>query len=180
MRPHRRWRPSDGLGPLGHLERRIVEAVLTRRWPLRDPDQTLDAEASFGDRVADKVALFGGSWTFLGLFAIVMIAWMALNGGAGEHFDPYPFILLNLVLSCVAAMQAPVIMMSQNRQSAKDRSAARSDYEVNLRAEVEIAALHTKLDLLREQEWQRLVGLFETQGRALGEIQARLDAPAGR
>ena len=167
---------DDGLGPLGHLERRIVEAVLTRRWPLRVPDQVLDAEVSFGDRVADKVALFGGSWTFIGLFLIGIVAWMAVNGGTGTPFDPYPYILLNLVLSCVAALQAPVIMMSQNRQSAKDRSDARSDYEVNLRAEVEIAALHTKLDLLREQEWLRLVGLVEDQRQALGEIQARLEA----
>jgi uncharacterized membrane protein/uncharacterized membrane protein YeaQ/YmgE (transglycosylase-associated protein family) len=167
------------VGPLGHLERRIVDAVLTRRWPLRDPDQ-VDADATFGARVADKVALFGGSWTFIGLFVTVLVAWMALNSGAGAHFDPFPFILLNLVLSCVAALQAPVIMMSQNRQSAKDRTDARSDYEVNLRAEVEIAALHTKLDLLREQEWTRLLGVVEQQRQALDEIQRQLAALGGR
>ena len=167
------------VGTLGYLERRIVEVVMTRRWPLRDPNQAFEADTTFGQRIADKVALFGGSWTFIGLFLIGIVAWMAVNGGSGRQFDPYPFILLNLVLSCVAALQAPVIMMSQNRQSAKDRSDARSDYEVNLRAEVEIAALHTKLDLLREQEWLRLVGLVEEQRRALDEIQERLKALQG-
>ena len=165
-----------GIGTLGDLERRIVEAVLTRRWPLRDPNQAFEAAATFGERVADKVALFGGSWTFIGLFLTALVGWMALNSGAGVQFDPFPFILLNLVLSCVAALQAPVIMMSQNRQSAKDRSDARSDYEVNLRAEVEIAALHTKLDLLREQEWTRLLAVVEQQRQALDEIQRQLAA----
>jgi uncharacterized membrane protein/uncharacterized membrane protein YeaQ/YmgE (transglycosylase-associated protein family) len=158
-----------GIGTLGHLERRIVEAVLTRRWPLRDPNQAFEAAATFGERVADKVALFGGSWTFIGLFLTALVGWMAVNSGAGVQFDP-----LNLLLSCVAALQAPIIMMSQNRQSAKDRSDARSDYEVNLRAEVEIAALHTKLDLLREQEWTRLLAVVEQQRQALDDIRRQL------
>jgi uncharacterized membrane protein len=101
---------------------------------------------------------------------------MAMNQEMGRPFDPYPYILLNLVLSCLAALQAPVIMMSQNRQAARDRSDARSDYEVNVRAEMEIAAVHTKLDLLREQEWMRLVQTIEAQQRTLEAIQARLDA----
>jgi uncharacterized membrane protein/uncharacterized membrane protein YeaQ/YmgE (transglycosylase-associated protein family) len=172
-------RGDSTIGTLGHLERRIVDAVLTRRWPLRDPLQ-VEAEATFGERVADKVAQLGGSWTFIGVFVTVLVAWMALNSGAGAHFDPFPFILLNLALSCVAALQAPVIMMSQNRQSAKDRADARSDYEVNLRAEFEIAALHTKLDLLREQEWTRLLSVVEQQRHTLDDIQRQLAALGDR
>jgi len=104
---------------------------------------------------------------------------MALNGELEQPFDPYPFILLNLVLSCLAALQAPVIMMSQNRQAVRDRLDARSDYEVNVRAEMEILALHTKLDLLREQEWMKLAQLIEEQQRALERIERRLGAAGG-
>ena len=131
-------------------------------------------------RLRDRVASFGGSWTFIGLFAIVMISWMVINQELRRPFDPYPYILLNLVLSCLAALQAPVIMMSQNRQAARDRSDARNDYEVNLRAEMEIGAVHTKLDLLREQEWLQLVRALEEQKQVLAAIQARLDAIAPR
>jgi len=131
---------------------------------------------SFGDRIADQVPRFGGSWTFIGLFTIALVSWMAVNEGSTNPFDPYPFILLNLVLSSLAALQAPVIMMSQNRQAAKDRLDARSDYEVNVRAELEIMSLHTKLDLLREQEWQRLLVLVERQQTMLDSIEKRLEA----
>lgn len=161
---------------LGSLERSVLSGLLNRQHWTRDPNQAFDAQTTFGGRIADRVASFGGSWTFIGLFAIVMISWMAMNQEMGRPFDPYPYILLNLVLSCLAALQAPVIMMSQNRQAARDRSDARSDYEVNVRAEMEIAAVHTKLDLLREQEWMRLVQAIEAQQRTLEAIQARLDA----
>src|SRR5690606_23754192 len=105
-----------------------------------DPNRSFDAQLSIGERLADRVAAFGGSWTFIGLFLTAMIVWMAINQRLARPFDPFPFILLNLMLSCLAALQAPVIMMSQNRQAAKDRSDARLDYEVNVRAEVQIAA----------------------------------------
>jgi uncharacterized membrane protein len=150
--------------------------MLTRQRVSRDPNQVFEDRITLGERVADRVALFGGSWTFIGLFGIVLVGWMSLNGEMARPFDPFPFILLNLVLSCLAALQAPVIMMSQNRQAAKDRSDARTDYEVNVRAEMEIMALHAKLDLLRKQEWSRLVSLIERQQQTLEHVQGRLDA----
>jgi uncharacterized membrane protein len=116
---------------------------------------------SLGERVADKVASFGGSWTFIGIFGAIMMVWVVLNTAAffARHFDPYPYILLNLFLSMIAAIQAPVIMMSQNRQAAKDRLQADQDYQVNLKAELEVAHLHRKLDHLYERleaHWARL------------------------
>lgn len=116
---------------------------------------------TLGERVADRVAAFGGSWTFILIFAFIMLVWVILNTAAlfRHHFDPYPYILLNLFLSMIAAIQAPVIMMSQNRQAAKDRLQADQDYEVNLKAELEIAQLHRKLDHLYERlevHWDRL------------------------
>ena len=171
---------EDRLRQLGQLERVVLGRLLNREHWSRTPEQRLDAQTTFGERVADRVASFGGSWTFIGLFAIVMISWMVINQELRRPFDPYPYILLNLVLSCLAALQAPVIMMSQNRQAARDRSDARNDYEVNLRAEMEIGAVHTKLDLLREQEWLQLVRALEEQKQVLAAIQARLDAIAPR
>jgi len=116
---------------------------------------------TLGQRVADKVASFGGSWTFISIFAAIMLVWVLLNTSAlfSNHFDPYPYILLNLFLSMIAAIQAPVIMMSQNRQAAKDRLKGDLDYEVNLKAELEVAQLHRKVDNLYErleQHWARV------------------------
>ncbi|WP_397604926.1 DUF1003 domain-containing protein [Sphingorhabdus sp.] len=120
----------------------------------RDVGDIVDEQATFGQRLSDKVAAVGGSWKFIMVFAAVLLGWMLLNsqilGKLVTPFDPYPFIFLNLMLSTVAAIQAPIIMMSQNRQSAKDRIAAAHDYEVNLRAELEILRLHAKIDALLE------------------------------
>ncbi|MBP6441607.1 MAG: DUF1003 domain-containing protein [Sphingorhabdus sp.] len=120
----------------------------------RDVGDIVDEQATFGERLSDKVAAVGGSWKFIMVFAAVLLGWMLLNteilGKLGKAFDPYPFIFLNLMLSTVAAIQAPIIMMSQNRQSSKDRIAAAHDYEVNLRAELEIMRLHAKIDALLE------------------------------
>ena len=162
---------------LGVFERRVLHAFVARQHTARDPNEAFDAQATFGDRLADGVARFGGSWTFIGLFGVILVSWMAYNEGTARPFDPFPFILLNLLLSCVAALQAPVIMMSQNRQSAKDRSDARADYEVNVRAEVEVMALHAKLDLLREQDWARLIALVERQQRAIERARAAAGRP---
>ncbi|MBI2303935.1 MAG: DUF1003 domain-containing protein [Chloroflexi bacterium] len=119
---------------------------------------------NLGDRLADNLADWAGSWTFISLFMIVLAIWMVLNSIALLRvFDPFPFILLNLVLSCIAAIQAPVIMMSQNRQEAKDRLRAEHDYEVNLKAEIEIEQLHEKLDTLREKQWQELCEMQQRQ-----------------
>ena len=117
-----------------------------------DVRDIVDKQATFGEHLSDRVAAIGGSWKFIMVFAAVLLGWMLLNteilGKLGRAFDPYPFIFLNLMLSTVAAIQAPIIMMSQNRQSAKDRIAAAHDYEVNLRAELEIMRLHAKIDSL--------------------------------
>jgi uncharacterized membrane protein/uncharacterized membrane protein YeaQ/YmgE (transglycosylase-associated protein family) len=166
---------EDRIAELGDLERRILSSLLNRQVSARDPAKVIAATATFGERVADRVALFGGSWTFIGLFFVMMIGWMALNQEMGRPFDPYPYILLNLVLSCLAALQAPVIMMSQNRQAAHDRMDAKGDYEVNVRAEMEVMALHAKLDALREQEWLQLLRAVDEQRLALATIQRRLD-----
>ena len=159
---------------LGELERRIISSLLSKAPVATDPNQTFEAQATFGERVADKVALFGGSWTFIGLFFIGMFSWMTVNQELSRAFDPYPYILLNLILSCLASLQAPIIMMSQNRLSAKDRSDAKNDYEVNVRAELQIRGLHEKLDSMREEELVRLTRVVELQQRALDSLNARL------
>ena len=125
---------------------------LLRMHEVRNVNVEEEERKTFGQRIADKVASFGGSWTFILSFGAVILIWIGLNTALlrAKAFDPYPYILLNLMLSCVASIQAPVIMMSQNRQAAKDRLQADSDYEVNLRAELEISALHKKLDHLNE------------------------------
>ena len=158
---------------LTSVQRRVLSRVLGERMPV-DPNLAFDQQLTFAERIADRVAVFGGSWSFIGIFLTGMLAWMAVNGDIDRPFDPYPYILLNLVLSCVAALQAPVIMMSQNRHTARDRADAKSDYEVNLRAEVQIVALHAKLDAAREQEWRRLAELLTTQDARLGRIEERL------
>lgn len=131
-------------------ERRVLDSIDAGTLVSRDAADEADLRASFGDRLADKVAAIGGSWGFIIAFTVVLVGWMLLNTDVlkyfGLQFDPYPYIFLNLMLSTLAAVQAPVIMMSQNRQSEKDRLAARLDYETNLRAEIDILALHAKLD----------------------------------
>ena len=155
------------------LERQIVERVLGRVRPPRDAEAAFRAQLPFGARVADRVATFGGSWTFLGCFAAFMLGWMFLNTTSDNPADPFPFILLNLVLSCLAAIQAPVIMMSQNRQSDRDRFDARQDYEVNLRAELQIAELHAKLDRAFAEDMKTLIELSKRQVALLEELARR-------
>jgi uncharacterized membrane protein len=142
------------LGKPGHAldeeERRVLLGIEAGTVGARDAAEVADERASFGDRLSDRVAAIGGSWGFITAFAIVLFGWMLLNSGVlakiGAAFDPYPYIFLNLMLSTLAAVQAPIIMMSQNRASAKDRVAASLDYETNLRAELDILRLHQKLD----------------------------------
>lgn len=161
------------------LERRLLSRLLHRRHGPRDVNADFEAQLTFGERAADRIASFGGSWAFLGMFAAALIVWMAINEDMGKPFDPYPFILLNLILSCLAAVQAPVIMMSQNRQAARDRLDARNDFEVNLRAEIEIMALHEKLDELRSKELLDLMRLVEDQMRRLTSLEASLTGRTG-
>ena len=128
-------------------------------------------EITFGQRIADKVAEIGGSWVFVIGFLATLGAWITLNVAlAARAFDPFPYILLNLVLSCIAALQAPVIMMSQNRQAARDRMQAEQDFRVNLKAELEIASLHEKVDHLLHAQWERMVERQEMQIELLSEL----------
>ena len=146
---------------LSEFERRVVARMLQRQKP-PDPNVVFEQQLTFGQRIADRVAAFGGSWTFIGIFLLVMLVWMIINTEVPRPFDVYPFILLNLLLSCLAALQAPVIMMSQNRQAAKDRNDAKLDYEVNVRAETEIARLHEKIDQ-RDIEMKELLDINRRQ-----------------
>ncbi|HMO77000.1 MAG TPA: DUF1003 domain-containing protein [Sphingopyxis sp.] len=145
-------RAYDQLDP---EESRVVRAIAERAPTSRDAADLGDARASRGERLADRVAAVGGSWGFIIVFSLVLLGWMLLNSEVltrlGLAFDPYPFIFLNLMLSTLAAVQAPVIMMSQNRQAAKDRLSASVDYEINLRAELEIMRLHHKIDAVIEK-----------------------------
>jgi uncharacterized membrane protein len=144
-------------------DRRIIEHIAKRLATRVDWTAEFDDNLTFGQRLADRVAAWGGSWPFIIGFALTMAVWVAINLGLAswQPFDPYPFILLNLVLSTLAAIQAPIIMMSQNRQAAKDRLQAMHDYEVNLKAEVEIVALHDKLDRLRSEDLAAAVARIE-------------------
>jgi uncharacterized membrane protein len=137
-----------GLAPLSERDARVIARVAKRVHTARDVNKVFDQRLTFGQRLADQVAAVGGSWGFITGFGVFLAIWVALV----EHsFDPYPFVFLNLLLSMLAALQAPIIMMSQNRQAAKDRLAAALDYEVNLKAELSIAHLHDKIDLLQER-----------------------------
>lgn len=139
-----------------------------------DLDDTMDA--AFGQRLADKVASFGGSWKFIIIFSLIIFIWISINiiVLANKGFDPYPFILLNLILSCLAALQAPVIMMSQNRQEEKDRERGKQDYMVNLKAELEIRTLHEKLDHLIIHQQQELLNVQQVQVEMLEEIMKQI------
>jgi uncharacterized membrane protein/uncharacterized membrane protein YeaQ/YmgE (transglycosylase-associated protein family) len=158
------------------LERSLIAKFLRRGHISSDVNQAFEAQLTIGQRFADQVAAFGGSWPFIGIFLAAMVVWMAVNEDMSKPFDPYPYILLNLILSCLAAIQAPIIMMSQNRQAARDRLDARNDFEVNLRAEMEIMALHEKLDRLRAKEIMDLVRSVEEQMQRLGELEKKLTA----
>jgi uncharacterized membrane protein len=161
-------------------ERSVIEAISSRALVSQDPAVRERRPRNVGERLADRLASFGGSWTFILLFLLFLVVWVVLNTVilARRHtaFDPYPFIFLNLFLSMLAALQAPVIMMSQNRQGLRDRQAAHHDYRVNLKAELEIRALHEKLDELRDRRWDELVHMQQDQLRLLERL---LDAPGG-
>ncbi|MFN4141611.1 DUF1003 domain-containing protein [Aestuariivirga sp.] len=151
-----------GYEDLPPRERHVIERVAKRVAVSRDVSAHFEGSRTFGERLADRIAAFGGSWTFIMIFGLAIAAWVTANGvliarWGAEPFDPYPFILLNLFLSLVAAIQAPIIMMSQNRQAAKDRLQASHDYEVNLKAEIEIMALHEKLDEMRQTDLRELI-----------------------
>lgn len=143
---------QTGVANLSSRERRVLERIALRAHRAHLHDSV--GQLSLGERLADRVASFGGSWRFIIIFVGLLLGWAAFNSIAvpGAIFDPYPFVFLNLLLSMVAALQAPLIMMSQNRQAARDRFAAARDYEVNLKAEADIIGLHEKLDALRDHQ----------------------------
>ncbi|HEX8235824.1 MAG TPA: DUF1003 domain-containing protein [Abditibacteriaceae bacterium] len=161
-------------GELGESEERVMQRLKQRLHVSRDTNRQFDENLTFGQRLADQIAAFVGSWAFILIFVSLLVSWVVLNAfilsRLGKAFDLYPFILLNLMLSMVAALQAPLIMMSQNRQAAKDRLGAEHDYEVNLKAELEILALHQKIDALREGQWAELVAMQQEQIRLLTKL----------
>jgi uncharacterized membrane protein len=171
------------VGDLTKLDEEVLDSlhkqeVLSERPPSPAEEQQ---ELTFGERMADRIAEFGGSWRFILFFGAVMACWIGLNAGllALRPFDPYPFILLNLVLSCLAALQAPVIMMSQNRQEDRDRQRAEGDYKVNLKAELEIRHLHEKMDFLLHQHAARLMEVQQMQLELLRELARDRDGRGG-
>ena len=159
-------------GELTSLDRSVLESLARHETLAQDVEAEFQSTFSFGERLADRIADFGGSWTFITLFGCVILIWVLINTIflLARPFDPYPFILLNLFLSCLAALQAPVIMMSQNRQEARDRLRSENDYRVNLKAELEIRQLHEKLDHLLQHQWERLMEIQQIQIELMREI----------
>ena len=163
---------EDENGELGELEQEVVRSIREHELLTENLSEQFASDATLGERIADKVAEFGGSWRFIILFGSVLVVWILVNSIAllTRPFDPFPFILLNLVLSCLAAIQAPVIMMSQNRQQSKDRLQSEHDYRVNLKAELEIRHLNAKVDLLLTHQWQRLMEVQQLQTDLIEEL----------
>lgn len=169
-------------GNLSSRERRVIGAVLKRVALSRDTNREFREARTYGERLSDRMAALGGSWGFIIVFLLVLAAWVILNTGIlgprREAFDPYPYILLNLFLSMLAALQAPVILMSQNRQAARDRLEAQHDYEVNLKAELEVRLLHEKIDLLRDKQWSELVRMQQDQLQMLERLLTSILSPS--
>jgi uncharacterized membrane protein len=158
-------------GELTSLEHEVLDSMRDHEVLTKNIDSEFEQVWSFGERLADRIATFGGSWFFLICFGIFLALWIGVNSVVLflHPPDPYPYILLNLILSCLAAIQAPIIMMSQNRQEAKDRLRSQHDYQVNLKAELEIRHLHEKIDHLLSHQWDRLAQIQEIQLDLLSE-----------
>ena len=159
-------------GEITSLEKEVLDSLRHHETLASNINVEFDETMSFGEHLADNVALFGGSWKFILFFSGVLLLWIGINSAflASKPFDPYPYILLNLVLSCLAAIQAPIIMMSQNRRESKDRLRAEHDYKVNLKSELEIRQLHEKVDHLLVRQWERLVEIQQIQIELMDEI----------
>ncbi len=168
---------AEEKGEYSELEKEVIQSLEEHELLSQNVNPEFESALTFGERVADAVARFGGSWRFIIIFAAILLTWITINCIAllMRPFDPYPFILLNLVLSCLAAVQAPVIMMSQNRQEAKDRVRAEHDYQINLKAELEIRHLNQKMDLLLRHQWQRLLDIQQIQMDTIEELARRRD-----
>ena len=163
---------EDEIGELSALDEEVVESLHQHEILSSDVEKQFERKLTFGERLSDRIAEFGGSWKFLISFGAVIIVWIGANVVllATRAFDPFPFILLNLILSCLAAVQAPVIMMSQNRAEARDRLRGENDYKINLKAELEIRHLHEKLDHLLRRKYNRLFEIQQIQIELLQEI----------
>lgn len=168
---------SREMDQLSDLEKKVLDSMADHSVISDNPDEADTEKTTFGEHIADKVASFGGSWTFIIIFTSFLIGWIILNAFwlMNKGFDPYPFILLNLLLSCLAAMQAPIIMMSQNRQADKDRKRAKEDYMVNLKSELEVRVLHEKLDHLMMYQQQELIEIQKIQIDMLTDILKRIE-----
>jgi uncharacterized membrane protein len=163
-------------GELNANDKEVLDSIVERDLISRNVEQDIDKKLTFGQKLSDNIAKFGGSWRFIIYFMSFLILWMIINVIflTARAFDPYPFILLNLILSCIAAIQAPVIMMSQNRQEEKDRMRSLHDYQVNLKAEVEIRLLHDKIDHLLVQHGQRMMEIQQIQIELMEEISNKM------
>jgi uncharacterized membrane protein len=166
-------------GELSTLDREVVASLAEQEVLSRNVNEEFEGRLTLGQRVADRVASFGGSWRFISIFAGILVVWVAANSAVliWRPFDPYPFILLNLILSCLAAIQAPIIMMSQNRLEARDRLRGEEDYKVNLKAELEIRHLHEKMDYLLRHQWQRLLEIQQLQMDMMEELASKRESP---
>lgn len=164
-------------GELSEIEKEVVLALAQHEIVAEHLEDEFLQSLSFGERMSDKIATFGGSWKFIITFFTILIVWIIINSIVllARPFDPYPFILLNLILSCLAAIQAPIIMMSQNRQEAKDRLRSEQDYRVNLKSELEIRHLHEKMDHLLNHQWARLVEIQQLQLEIMNEYRGESD-----
>src|SRR5213080_3462961 len=171
---------EDEIGELSALDQEVIESLEQHEILSSDIEKQFEKKLTFGERLSDRIAEFGGSWKFLITFGAVIFVWIAANIAllATRAFDPYPFILLNLILSCLAAVQAPVIMMSQNRAEARDRLRAENDYKVNLKAELEIRHLHEKIDHLLRRQYNRLFEIQQIHVELLEELSQRKRGPA--
>jgi uncharacterized membrane protein len=162
---------------LQETERHVIGHYLEGTPATHLPRHLSGEKLTPGQRLADQISSFGGSWPFIILFFLVLLSWIGLNSfilaRLGKAFDPYPYILLNLVLSMLASLQAPIIMMSQNRQSQKDREQALADYEINLKAELEIHLMHEKVDELVQKRWEELLAIQEKQTALLNRLESR-------
>ncbi|QHL89430.1 DUF1003 domain-containing protein [Nibribacter ruber] len=171
---------QEEFGQLTKLEKEVVSSISQNELLSKNTETTYEEQLTFGERVSDKIADFGGSWRFILSFLAFLALWMIINiiHLLGQPFDPFPFILLNLILSSIAALQAPVIMMSQNRQEEKDRLRAEHDYQINLKAELEIRQLHEKIDHLLMQQGHRMFQIQQIQIELLNEINRSLQKDA--
>jgi len=159
-------------GELSNLEKKVLDSLKEQEIISKNINLEFDKTLTIGERLSDKLAAFGGSWRFIIIFFVLLAIWIMINSISllNKSFDPYPFILLNLILSCLAAIQAPIIMMSQNRMETKDRIRARNDYNVNLKAELEIRNLNERIDNLLTDQWQRLLEIQKIQMDIMSEL----------